>query len=229
MFLCAFFCAFSEAWTDETAGRDGTDVEKLRSEIQAVRPGSPFQSGPYEELCKRVYASKNAELLALSWEKSAMQADLRQLVFQDVDTSFRNQFVLILLRASTSAWHEEFMHDYPRLAEDEYYRLPRGMLYGICSSFLKHYLPAQTLEKYPIDKRENRLILASLFEKALGEKAAKNQAREPISPGASLSPGPPLPVAAATSVARQPPVWPWLAGIAALAAITLLVWKRNHN
>ncbi len=44
---------------------------------------------------------------------------------------------------------------------------------------------------------------------------------------ASLSPTPTVPESPAPVVERKSPVWPWVAGIAAVTVIALLVWKRR--
>ena len=226
---------------DEKASALPPTVEALRTEIEAVKPGEmPLET--YEALCDRVYQNGSAALIALCIEKPELMRNMWVRVAPETDSALQKRNVLIVLRAGRRMWGDQ----------DDPFRdggnVIQGGRWSYCDVILKRYLPAETLKRYPLSEKENQLSIASLFEKTIGDKTATNQTpsgtnppgipsnqaipeANPPSPMVKPLPSRPespdeIPVA---KIPGQSPVWPWFAGITALAAIALLVWKRNHS
>jgi hypothetical protein len=202
-------------------------IEKLRSEILAVKDRLSTDT---DSICARVFESRNLELISWCLENPALTMSAVRRLYEEPPSPFKNEVVLLLLRAGPAAWFEDNSWENGGAAN------PRAAQVELYTWILSKYLSSDTLRQYPLWKRENRLKVADLFEKAIGGGTAPKS-----SPSVSTSPSA-TPKMETTSTApmrdASPPVataiparleehkrkeWPWAIAAAALA-VAALCW-----
>jgi hypothetical protein len=206
-------------------------VEEGRQAAKAVDTGQNVS-----RLVNAALRAERLDLIAVYLETTLTNGFIRNYVRTQMPAStFKDRIVILILKSPLGwSWEPD--------------RLPyghRGIAPSIddepFGSVIKRHLPGHSLTNDIFESKVSRLELASQLEKALPpDSEAKSSQPEanplptPSAPASSAAtpPAPQHPAASVVqtpvpAVERQAIVWPWVAGIAALTVIALLVWKRR--
>lgn len=250
--ICVFYCPKLTAQANERLS------EERRIEIATKMDKAVV--GAWEEntrLVNEIYGTNDMELIALCLENHALGTVLMDVEGRRNDGISPDQFVSILLHASSDLWHDVPADASP--SEQMYYQINRpNSLAQICAERLRIYVSPQDLERYPLENRKNRLKVAVLFERAarisnpssegqphrrpgsgVATSAAKgnllNAGVQPLQPNTSKEQNPANPIGAAKI---EPPlggssifVWACVSSGLALGAVFLLIrfWSNGQK